>query len=552
MSMLVSGSVGRCIWAVAFLAATLLIPFPGRAQDQDQADAPEQGGVSIEEVLVTATKKSEAEGAQHVPIALTAWNAEQLESRFTKDLHSLSYAMPNVALEDIGTIKGTANFSIRGLGVNSSIPSIDPTVGVFVDGMYLGVNAGMVFDLFDLDGIEVLRGPQGLLFGRNVTGGAVLVRTRRPTNDFSMDLKLATTDDYDSVAAGSISGPLVKDRLAARLTAYYNDDQGWFTNRATGNDYGASSTLLVRPSLAWTPTENVDLIVRYEHGEIDGDDGPASQNRALFDRHSFDFTVNEDAGYLNVDWDQAIAEFNLHVPFGDGTITNILGWRDYTSDSGVDIDGTLNLAFHARIKTLQDQLSDELRYAGRFGRTSLTAGLYWFTQDIDYFENRILAGGAVNSTLGGTQNQDTYGAFAQADIGLGSAFVLTLGARYRKRRRTSRSRRSCRALRLRRATSRPRPAPLDSSTTRVGPTSRPRSGCNGRRPTRHNSIRSGPRAFAVAATTCAAPPTLRPPDQPIRKSRTASSWVPRRTGSTAGCAPTSRCFTTPSMTCSAK
>ena len=126
----------------------------------------------LEEVLVTAQKKSSAEEIQDTPLAITAYGADQLDALKVRDLKSLSYSMPNVALEDVGTTKGVANFSIRGLGINSSIPSIDPTVGVFVDGMYLGINSGVVFDMFDLAGIEVLRGPQGVLFGRNVTGGA--------------------------------------------------------------------------------------------------------------------------------------------------------------------------------------------------------------------------------------------------------------------------------------------------------------------------------------------------------------------------------------------
>ena len=97
--------------------------------------------------------------------------------------------MPNVQLDDIATFKGAANFSIRGLGINSSIPSIDPTVGVFVDGMYMGVTSGVLLDMFDLESVEVLRGPQGLLFGRNVTGGAVVINTKDPGDAFAFSVK---------------------------------------------------------------------------------------------------------------------------------------------------------------------------------------------------------------------------------------------------------------------------------------------------------------------------------------------------------------------------
>ena len=125
----------------------------------------------LEEVVTTATKRGEAEVVQSVPAAISVLSGDSLAQRHVIDIEDLSYALPNVALDGIGTGKGIANFSIRGLGVAGSIPSIDPTVGVFVDGMYLGVNYGVIVDMLDLEAAEVLRGPQGVLFGRNVTGG---------------------------------------------------------------------------------------------------------------------------------------------------------------------------------------------------------------------------------------------------------------------------------------------------------------------------------------------------------------------------------------------
>jgi iron complex outermembrane receptor protein len=104
-------------------------------------------GVMLEEIVTVARKKSAAESVQDVPVAVTAFGAAQLEAQFVKKIEDLSYVMPNVQL------------------INSSIPSVDPTVGVFVDGVYMGTTYGVVIDTFDLESVEVLRGPQGLLFG---------------------------------------------------------------------------------------------------------------------------------------------------------------------------------------------------------------------------------------------------------------------------------------------------------------------------------------------------------------------------------------------------
>ncbi|WP_445362167.1 TonB-dependent receptor [Microbulbifer sp. ANSA003] len=418
-------------------------------------------GTLMEEVQVTARKRADAELLQNVPVAATAYSGDQLEALQTKDLQSLSFKMPNVQLEDVGTVKNTANFTVRGLGVNSSIPSIDPTVGVFVDGMYLGVNAGVVTDVFDLEGIEVLRGPQGLLFGRNVTGGAVVVKTARPTDEFSARFKVSTTDNLDVVTAGSINGA-ISDDVNGRLTVYYNDDRGWFENVATGNDNaGASDSWFIRPSFSVQLNETAELLVRMEHGRMDSD-GVVAQNRGNeayvvdtgngfiaypsatqiaeaygipdWDNSEDSFEVAQDEeGYQKDEWTQIITEFNKDVEFGDGTITNILAWREYEARGLGDIDSLPFVGFHADSSVDQSQLSNELRYAGRFGRTAITAGVYWFSQDVTYLENRLLAdgeGGIFDWTGGGVQDHSTYGFFTQADIDLDEAWVLTLGGRY--------------------------------------------------------------------------------------------------------------------------
>ncbi len=421
-------------------------------------------------IVVTATKKANAENVQDVPLAITAYGADQLDALKVRDLQSLSYAIPNVSFDDIGTSRGVANFSIRGIGINSSIPSIDPTVGVFVDGVYLGINGGVVLDIFDLESIEVLRGPQGILFGRNVTGGAVLLNSKRPGDEFEASFKGAVESGLRSTglnyyAMGAVGGPIIEDVLKARVSFYYNKDEGYFRRYQGGPvpnaiapgvfgalaplvstsgpddfaDFGEAETWMIRPSVAFTPTDDFELLVRYQHFESNGD-GPPAQNHVsgsggvnpffTAPRDSFDFSIDE-VGFYDTTSDSVTAEVNWDVPFGDGTITNVFGWRQLEGTTRGDIDATPLFLFHADSTTNQDQLSNELRYAGRFFDTvDLTLGGYYFTQDIEYNEIRNILGGFRFFNGGGVQDQKTYAFFGQADIDLSDRFTLILGGRW--------------------------------------------------------------------------------------------------------------------------
>ena len=385
------------------------------------------GDAFLEEIIVTATKRPGGIDVQDAPVAVTAFSENQLDAMHIRDLGAIGFVAPSVQLEDVGTTRGTANFSIRGLGINSSIPSIDPAVGVFVDGMYLGVNSGVVFDIFDLEGIEVLRGPQGLLFGRNVTGGAVLMRTTRPADTFTVNARVAAETGLNRYASAVISGPL-SDRTGGKLAVYYNEDDGWHRNLATGDEHGAAETTLIRGAFEFAPNEDFDLILRYDHGDADGD-GPASQNAGLFSPDSFDFAIDE-PGFYDASWDQAILEANWDVAFGDGQIVNILGYREYQNRTLGDIDSSPLFIFHAMSTTDQSQWSNELRYSGSFGNAYVTTGLFLFKQDLAYFERRMIPPSGLDITGGGFQDMNSVGVFTQVDVVLTDEITLNLGARY--------------------------------------------------------------------------------------------------------------------------
>ena len=422
--------LGRLLTTACVLAHAPFV-FAGVASAQTAVEA------LGDEIVVTARKRGADENVQDVPLAVTAFGSTQLEALNFRDLSTLSYTIPSVQLEDNGTSPGYANFSIRGLGINSSIPSIDPTVGVFVDGVYMGTPAGLVLDNFDLEGVEVLRGPQGILFGRNVTGGAVLIRSTTPSDTFHVNAGVSVETGPNITGDVVISGPLVEGVLQGKIAVYQNDDSGYF--EYNGRNFGRQELTVVRPALRWTPNEDTEFLLRLEHGEIDAD-GPVSQNHDAFDRDSDDFAI-DNRGYIKANWDSITLESNFGVGFGNGTITNIVGWRRYEADNMSDIDGQDASFFDGSAYTDQDQISEELRYAGTFGNLDLTTGVYYFQQNLTYLENRHLGqdsalldvlgypdGFDVNG--GGIGDFSTYGVFVAGDYHLTQELTFNLGVRY--------------------------------------------------------------------------------------------------------------------------
>ena len=433
---------------VAAAATGVLATGVAYSQDEQQERGPGATSALLEEITVTARKREEMQ--QSVPISISAYSSDQLEALKIRDLKDLGIAMPNVSLEDIATFKSTANFSIRGLGINSSIPSIDPTVGVFVDGVYMGQNLGIVLDMFDIASVEVLRGPQGTLFGRNVTGGAILINSKRPTEEFAVSARAAIDGNpsgdggYANYVMGSVSGP-IGETFGGRLSVYYSNDDGWHTNKFNGQNHGAATTMIVRPVLTWAPTDTLDVTFRWEHLESDGD-GPSSQSHVnglglngfptSFNRNTFDFSIDE-PGFFDLTNDLATLQVDWDVAFGDGTITNIYGWKEYTSSSKSDIDAQPTWMFHAPAWADQEQMSDELRYNGTFGNTNVTTGVFWFTQEINYHERRELLGIATGNVVpalqqdgGGIYEVDSVAWFGEADFAVTDRFSVTAGLRY--------------------------------------------------------------------------------------------------------------------------
>ena len=384
---------------------------------------------TIEELVVSARKRGSAEQVQDVPIAVTAFNGETLEKRGMVDLTDVGMNIPNVNLNAVGTLPGTANFFIRGMGVFGSIPSDETTVGVIVDGVYLGVNAGALTNLFDMESIEVLRGPQGTLFGRNVTGGAIVLNSKRPTEEFEGKIKVGV-GNYDSFDVnGMVSGSLT-DTVQGRFVVGYSEVGDYFDNVA-GPDRGEKENIHIRPSISFKPTDTMSFHLIGEYHDFEGD-GVISKNLALTTGEGAldDFEVANDldakAEYetkqLTLDWDWQI---------GPGDLKIISAWRDTDTASELDADGMAVTLVHSNEpwRTEQDQISIEARYFLPVGDSfDTTFGLYYFDQSIDYTESRTLSSGDLGA--GGLMDHDSWALFSQSNFNVTSALTVTAGLRY--------------------------------------------------------------------------------------------------------------------------
>ena len=207
------------------------------------AQATEQ--LALEEVIVTATKREQ--NLQDVSLAVTAVSRQDLKNALIGSSEDLVKLVPSLNLNK-GANPRQTSYSIRGIGTVTYSSGIEPSVSTMLDGVVMG-QTGMAFaQLVDMERVEVLRGPQGTLFGKNSSGGVVHFITRDPTDEFEAEVRGFATDDEEYRSSFTVSGGLT-DNIAGRLTGYYNKDEGWVKNVFNGDDVNDSDDWGIRGKL---------------------------------------------------------------------------------------------------------------------------------------------------------------------------------------------------------------------------------------------------------------------------------------------------------------
>ena len=430
------------------LLGTVIVP--------GQRTAAQEGAVAaLEEIVVTARRREET--LMETPVSVTAFTADELLSRHVERAHQIAEATPNLVYRNISSSSNIGgNIFIRGIGQGDFIPTVQPGVGIYVDDAYVANISGSLTEIVDIDAIEVLRGPQGTLFGRNTIGGAILINTVKPSEEFDAYVDLKAGDFQLAQLKASVNVPF-SDKFFGKFSVLSRDREGYIEtpNIPAADKLPGNETTAVRVALRWqTEQVTVDWATDYfEHGSVgppvvlEGifEEVPTSNSYAyntltapllglpLVDdsyalgRDSFtnlgtEWRGNQSADIVNttltVDW--AITD-NL-------SFNSITNFRSLESFDFRDGDATPGLIQNFEVLFDGEQFSQEFRLSGLSANDRLQwlVGLYYFEEDtaiidiVDFPRFLITSGATVQNSSSALFGQFTYDLTDKASLTVGA------------------------------------------------------------------------------------------------------------------------------------
>ncbi len=396
------------IYCLCLVAGLLLLPGAGLAQETESQETPEApAGEFLEEVTVTATKRTES--IQEVPISVTAISELQIERSGLKDIRDLPQLASSFNMNSSQTESQGTTLRIRGVGTTGNNIGLESSVGVFLDGVYLSRPGVALGDQLDVEAIEVLRGPQGTLFGRNVSAGALNLRTKAP-NDNRSFFGNFTVGNFNAVNVQLGTGGPITDTLNFRLSGAFRQQDGFLESALNGSESYNRDRVLGRGQLLWDfadrgslrliadysdADENCcDAVVLLESGARDvgafaAAGLPADGGVLRFGDSAFEDRISNSEGYSNP-FDQTGFSAELNYNISDNTTFTFIGsWRDFRADSiqqefvaidqySVGPDAAAGFESFDEIESW----STEFRIAGDTDRVSWLAGAYASNEEI--------------------------------------------------------------------------------------------------------------------------------------------------------------------------
>jgi iron complex outermembrane receptor protein len=423
----------------------------------------------LEEIIVTAQKREQS--MQDVGIAVTAFGDKQIRELGFSDSTDIVAMTPGLIYTTPNAESSVINFFLRGVGLNDFADANENPVAVYVDDVYRPASGGLSFQLFDLQRVEVLRGPQGTLFGRNTTGGVVHFISKRPTDELDGYVDL-TYGSYDQMKAEAAFGGPVGETVSGRLSAAMNKHDGWTENRFEGApDYNEGDSVAIRAQLQWEPSDAARILLSGNYSDNDAAVG-AWQHQATTrnaNGESVALGPNESTGAIDCNADLVLDDADVR------TGTDCFGYRDtdgdpfegdYDRDGRVETEasgGSLNIDWdvgdvtvtsitaYQKVERLQSEdteaspapliqptfgaetttFTQELRAAGGSDAFRWLVGGFYFDNDVDgHYLLDLTNLGFVFFDAVYTQESESIAGFGQLEFDLSDQFTFIAGARF--------------------------------------------------------------------------------------------------------------------------
>ncbi len=440
-------SKNKLALSLGFLSGVLLMP-----AHAEQVDRQKERSVSLEEVIVTAQKREQ--NMQDTPIAMTSFSVGAMEKQGISDISDAAQYMPNVVISESPGGSTGATASIRGAVTGNPAITWEPTVGIYVDGVFVAKNVGGLFDVAEMERLEVLRGPQGTLYGKNTLGGAINLITRKPGEEFSGTARLKVgnynyTEEFLSVDTGKFG-----DVASFNIAVNKKDRDGFYKNTFQGPGVAKRHKELdstsARFAALFDVSDDVELYYTYDmskkdntppFGQFDLAGSKADQRRGQGGLDGARYDKSKGSGHaFHVAWD-ATAEL---------TFKSITAYRSVKFDDAGDYDGHTQYPnimlgdppsyviggvgyyvseFNGQRHTETKQISQEFQLIGSFASVDFVIGAFYFNEDSDAYNPFDLGvNGFVDNKYG--VNSESYALFGQADWSVTDELILTAGLRW--------------------------------------------------------------------------------------------------------------------------
>lgn len=437
--------------AVLGCASLLALASPALGQQAGPNTATAAADDALNMIVVTARRTQE--DLQSVPIAVTVISGEELNKRNILDVKGLEMVTPNLVITPNAVSANGANIFIRGIGTADFDRTFSPAVQIVLDGVIFGSSvAGQLLNLVDVERVEVLRGPQGTLFGANAIGGVINITRPKPKDEFGGNAQVTVGNYGEFNFRGSVTGPIVPGKVDARIAVNRVSNDGQFINQFNGENRGFTDLWLVSPSLRFTPSDDVEILLTYDYLKNNSDWGVLFNRSGPNELMCLGILIvdrprcadpNQDLRRPNQDTPTSLrttshlASLTTNIRAGDVDITSITGFNLFKEDKITDFDGIPFPTFASSQPVTERQFMQEFRANWKVNdRLTILGGL--FGQFVDYQDGAnsffvfSLLGFPPNTVEVVDKQQQTYsfGAYLSGNYMLTDQLRLNLGGRY--------------------------------------------------------------------------------------------------------------------------